>query len=286
MSYASSNSSDGLSDHSTFDPFHALAASTFDPFAASFSSHCNSPPSFSPASSVASSVFDVDDQYTALKRNTDSFIQTLLKSKREQEVALRAWRVRCDALESEVLRLSGLVLQLETEAKEKTGKVTVVEEVQTDHSHHCHSPPAPTLPVPTGCDCSPDCSAPTPCRWTGAAWEPLPAPKRPTIDPTKPMSRQNPPPCNAFYLVGHCDVPRCRFEHGYELTEEQVAEMRRGAKHHVCNAIRNGVECPDGEDCIYGHYCPRGPSCGRERCGFNDEQHRVVPSPRPIVRRR
>lgn len=44
------------------------------------------------------------------------------------------------------------------------------------------------------------------------------------------MSRQTPPPCNAFYLIGHCDVPRCRYEHRYNLTSEQVEEMRRGAK--------------------------------------------------------
>ncbi|GAA5829532.1 hypothetical protein JCM11251_000194 [Rhodosporidiobolus azoricus] len=270
MSYASSNSSDSLSDHSLFDPFGTSTGFAFDPFTASLPSHCNSPPS-----SIASSAFDGDDQYnenSTLQRYTDSYIQTLLKTKREQEIALRAWRVRCDALESEVLRLSGLVTQLEIEKKvtaqrKKEVKLTV-EQVQPAPPHHCHSPTRPATPR------------------TGAAWEPVPIPSRPTIDPTKPMSRQNPPPCNAFYLVGHCDVPRCRFEHGYELTEEQVAEMRRGAKHHVCNAVRNGVECPDGQDCIYGHHCPRGPSCGRDRCGFNDEQHLIIPSPRPAVRRR
>ena len=83
------------------------------------------------------------------------------------------------------------------------------------------------------------------------------------------MSRQTPPPCNAFYLIGHCDVPRCRYEHRYNLTAEQVEEMRRGAKvrgrcgltalpllltwtcsraqHHVCNAIKFGNVCPDGD---------------------------------------
>ncbi|GAA5970028.1 hypothetical protein JCM11641_000239 [Rhodosporidiobolus odoratus] len=272
MSYAGSASS--------ADELHADFFSTA--FSPSFSNRSTSPSSLGSPS-------DVQGQWSQLKRNTDSFIANLLRMNHGQETALRAWRVRCDALEAEVLRLSGLVAQLDREKqavarsleeKEMKKAAVVTEEVQTAPSFTASTPTQPA------CDCSPTCPAPTPCRWTGARWEPVTPSTRPKIDANKPMSRQNPPPCNAFYLVGHCDVPRCRFEHGYELEEEQVAEMRRGAKHHVCNAVRNSVPCPDEEDCIYGHVCPRGPSCGRDRCGFNDEQHLVLPSPRPVIRRR
>ncbi|GAA6026841.1 hypothetical protein JCM8097_005900 [Rhodosporidiobolus ruineniae] len=280
MSYASSTSSSDA--HSDFDgPFPSFCTSTV------------ASGTTSPSSSLASigSVFDVEEQYLTLKRSTDSFVHTLLKNKRENETALRAWRMRCDSLEAEVLRLAALVSTLTDERDEAVKRYeatqpTVCDEVQTDALSS--SPSSPSLPsaVGNGCSCSPDCAAPTPCVWTGSSWEPVPPPSRPMIDPSKPMSRQNPPPCNSYFLLGHCDVPRCRFEHGYELTEEQVSEMGRGAKHHVCNAIRNGVPCPDGDECIYGHTCPRGPSCGRERCGFNDEQHKVIPTPRPVLRRR
>ena len=58
---------------------------------------------------------------------------------------------------------------------------------------------------------------------------------------------------------------------------------------------------------IDGHHCPRGPTCSRQHCAFNDDvslilsqplpsladpplfssqQHRVVPTPRPTLRRR
>lgn len=53
---------------------------------------------------------------------------------------------------------------------------------------------------------------------------------RPLVNPDLPMSKQAVPPCNAHYLKGFCDVPRCRYEHRYELTPDQVEEMRRGAK--------------------------------------------------------
>ncbi|GAA6001149.1 hypothetical protein JCM10207_007432 [Rhodosporidiobolus poonsookiae] len=270
--YASSSSS-VESDHSSGDFF------SFSPF---------SPPTSgasSPASSVTS-IHAADDQWFQLKRSQDQLVQSLLKNKRENETALRAWMVRCNTLESEVLRLSSLAARLEQEKQElvrkeqQQHKATVCDEVQTD------TPSSPS-PADKPCDCSPDCSSSaTPCLWTGSSWEPVPPPSKPVINPALPMSRQQPPPCNSFYLLGHCDVPRCRFCHAYDLTSDQISEMRRGAKHHVCNAIRNGVTCPDGDDCIYGHVCPRGPSCGRERCGFNDEQHRVVPSPRPVLRRR
>ncbi|BGP46214.1 hypothetical protein JCM10450v2_002054 [Rhodotorula kratochvilovae] len=228
----------------------------------SASTHSTAPSSLASSPCTLASAHE----WNALEHSTGAFVHGLLKQRREAEIALQAWRVRCETLEAEVGRLALLLDRAEKERDEarregREGRKGMVEEtVQTD----LHSDPSrsPSRACPAG-------SGP-----------------RPVINPDLPMSKQAVPPCNAQYLKGYCDVPRCRYEHRYELTHEQVEEMRRGAKHHVCNAIKHGLPCPDGEDCIFGHFCPRGPSCGRERCGFNDEQHLVAPLPRPLLRRR
>jgi hypothetical protein len=48
--------------------------------------------------------------------------------------------------------------------------------------------------------------------------------------------------------------------------------MSRGARFHICNTLKAGKVCTDPE-CCYGHSCPRGASCSRVGCAFNDEQH-------------
>ncbi|POY74425.1 hypothetical protein BMF94_2619 [Rhodotorula taiwanensis] len=207
------------------------------------------------SSSVGGPPCEYEDSWSSLKNATESLVDRLIRQRRQDEIALEAWSARCRTLEEEVARLADLLHRTEIERDAIVTK-----------------PPAPDRPSP---------GSPTLPPRARAVAAPLPV-----IDPTKAMSRQSPPPCNAFYLVGHCDVPRCRYEHRYALTPEQVEEMRRGAKHHVCNAIKFGNECPDGDACIFGHFCPRGPTCGRERCSFDDSQHRALPSPRPVVRRR
>ncbi|GAA5929553.1 hypothetical protein JCM3775_002373 [Rhodotorula graminis] len=186
---------------------------------------------------------------------SSALVDALLKERREADVALAAWRVRCETLEEEVGRLAVALDRVERERDEARtrggaelleGRVQIVASLsQARRLLHLPRPPH--------------------------------ARPAPIINPDVPMSKQLVPPCNAHYLKGLCDVPRCRYEHRYELSPEQVDEMRRGAKHHVCNAIKHGLQCPDGDDCIFGHFCPRGPSCGRERCGFSSEQHLFVP---------
>ncbi|GAA5839182.1 hypothetical protein JCM3766R1_002280 [Sporobolomyces carnicolor] len=89
------------------------------------------------------------------------------------------------------------------------------------------------------------------------------------IDPTRRMSQQDPPPCNTFYLRGKCATgSRCRYGHEYELNAAQIEEIRRGAKWHPCSAVQHGLECPDGDNCIYGHSCPKGLSCRKSDCAF------------------
>ncbi|GAA5896941.1 uncharacterized protein JCM6883_007062 [Sporobolomyces salmoneus] len=95
--------------------------------------------------------------------------------------------------------------------------------------------------------------------------------KRPVqkIDPMLRMSQQDPPPCNTFYLRGKCATgSRCRYGHDYELNVAQLEEIRRGAKWHPCSAVQHGLECPDGESCIYGHSCPKGLNCRKADCAF------------------
>ncbi|GAA5900619.1 uncharacterized protein JCM6883_002902 [Sporobolomyces salmoneus] len=201
---------------------------------------------------------------------------------------LQEWKWKCGQLELTVSRLMRQVEQLRKERDDlrlESSAIGTANLVFTEPN----PPPQPTPPPP------PPPAPSIPCRWDGANWVPIVGgngtatqqqQQKPQIDPTKSMSKQSPPPCNAYYLLGECEVPRCRFCHTYDLTESQVNEMRRGAKFHLCNAIQNGVECPDGSDCIYGHHCPRGPTCSRQHCAFNAEQHRVVPTPRPTLRRR
>ncbi|GAA5951796.1 hypothetical protein JCM8115_005243 [Rhodotorula mucilaginosa] len=206
-------------------------------------------------SSIGGPPCEYEDSWSSLKNATESLVDRLIRKRRQDEIALEAWSARCRTLEEEVARLAELLRKAELEKEAIAVK-----------------PPSPSRPYLA----SPTLSPRTP----------IPPGDLPVVDPSKPMSRQTPPPCNAFYLIGHCDVPRCRYEHRYNLTAEQVEEMRRGAKHHVCNAIKFGNVCPDGDQCIFGHFCPRGPTCGRERCSFDDSQHRALPTPRPVVRRR
>ncbi|KAI0778162.1 hypothetical protein BD413DRAFT_684062 [Trametes elegans] len=81
------------------------------------------------------------------------------------------------------------------------------------------------------------------------------------LDPTQPLHKQKPPPCNFHYLARCNNGDHCRYEHNYPLTPEQVAELRTNAKKWPCPAINNGHNCTLGESCIMNHYCPKGPKC-------------------------
>ncbi|GAA5876043.1 hypothetical protein JCM16303_007002 [Sporobolomyces ruberrimus] len=101
--------------------------------------------------------------------------------------------------------------------------------------------------------------------------------KKQEIDPTRRMSQQDPPPCNTFYLRGKCATgSRCRYGHDYELNAAQIEEIRRGAKWHPCSAVQHGLECPDGETCIYGHSCPKGLNCRKPDCAFGADTNAEI----------
>jgi len=99
------------------------------------------------------------------------------------------------------------------------------------------------------------------------------------VDPTLPLYKQNPPPCNEYYLMQSCSKEgRCRYSHEYDLTDEQLATLSKSAKQSPCWFLNNDTECPHGTSCCWGHVCPHGVKCPysfKDRCRFKgDGMHR------------
>ncbi|KAI5116544.1 hypothetical protein M0805_004327 [Coniferiporia weirii] len=92
------------------------------------------------------------------------------------------------------------------------------------------------------------------------------------IDCSVPLAKQNPPPCNEFYLLKKC--PRgvnCKYGHEYALTTDHILQLANNAKKSPCGAARKGIKCSFGNRCIWGHVCPKGPTCMhllQGRCWF------------------
>ncbi|KAJ7179851.1 hypothetical protein C8R43DRAFT_970718 [Mycena crocata] len=95
------------------------------------------------------------------------------------------------------------------------------------------------------------------------------------IDPALPLHKQNPPPCNEHYLMTCSKGPAvCKYSHEYILTQEQLACLSSNAKKAPCNWLKNGLPCPYGDQCCWGHVCPNGPKCyhlSRSKCWFKGE---------------
>ncbi|KAF8222733.1 hypothetical protein L208DRAFT_582297 [Tricholoma matsutake] len=101
---------------------------------------------------------------------------------------------------------------------------------------------------------------------------PLSSPGGRQIDPSLPLHRQNPPPCNEYYLMT-CSKGAlvCRYSHDYVLSPEQIACLSNNAKKAPCNWLKSGVQCPYGEKCCWGHVCPNGSKCfhlSKGKCWF------------------
>jgi len=101
-----------------------------------------------------------------------------------------------------------------------------------------------------------------------------------SIDPSLPLHKQNPPPCNEYYLMSCFKGSTCKYSHKYELTPEQRAVLANNAKKAPCNFLKNGLQCPYGERCCWGHACPNGPKCfhlSKGKCWFKgDAMHPVI----------
>jgi len=95
------------------------------------------------------------------------------------------------------------------------------------------------------------------------------------IDPSLPLHRQNPPPCNEHYLmICSKGASMCRYSHDYVLAPEQLESLSSNAKKAPCNWLKNGVQCPYGEKCCWGHVCPNGSRCfhlSKGKCWFKAE---------------
>ncbi|KAI0352980.1 hypothetical protein OH77DRAFT_1407962 [Trametes cingulata] len=97
------------------------------------------------------------------------------------------------------------------------------------------------------------------------------------IDPTKPLHKQNPPPCNEHYLMTCSKGTNCKYSHEWHLTPEQLEVLARNAKKAPCNYLKNaasGIPCPHGDRCCWGHVCPSGARCfhlSKGKCWFKGE---------------
>ncbi|SGZ32606.1 BQ5605_C040g11894 [Microbotryum silenes-dioicae] len=94
------------------------------------------------------------------------------------------------------------------------------------------------------------------------------------IDPKKPLSRQNPPPCNIFYLIGECTRgDSCPYAHDYHLSAQNIATLRIDAKKSACYTVTKGRPCTDPL-CVAGHACPAGLACKfGSTCKFPASMH-------------
>ncbi|KAI5475389.1 CCCH finger DNA binding protein [Pseudohyphozyma bogoriensis] len=169
-----------------------------------------------PPSSVAS--FDSDDEILELHNQQGKLVQKLLKDKRESDRLIAAWQVRCDTLEAEVARLAGLLGEME--AKLRIGKAPERATVNSE------PPKVEVKPKPAGT------RAALCLDWRASCDKNQ---VRLQVDPSKSMSKQDPPPCNAYYIQGLCSVPKCKFSHQYDLKPEHIDEMKRGARFRLCN---------------------------------------------------
>ncbi|CAA7259550.1 unnamed protein product [Cyclocybe aegerita] len=105
------------------------------------------------------------------------------------------------------------------------------------------------------------------------------------IDPSLPLHKQNPPPCNEHYLMS-CSKGAgvCKYSHDYILTPEQLVSLANNAKKAPCNWLKNGVNCPYGDKCCWGHVCPNGPKCfhlSKGKCWFKGEAMHPEPHTTP-----
>ncbi|KAI0832571.1 hypothetical protein BC628DRAFT_1347344 [Trametes gibbosa] len=109
---------------------------------------------------------------------------------------------------------------------------------------------------------------------------------RRAIDPTKPLHKQNPPPCNEHYLMACSKGMNCKYSHDWYLTPEQLEILARNAKKAPCNYLKNGISCPHGDACCWGHVCPSGARCfhlSKGKCWFKgDGMHPLVIGLQPV----
>jgi len=106
------------------------------------------------------------------------------------------------------------------------------------------------------------------------------------IDPTKPLHKQFPPPCNEHYLMSCSKGANCKYSHDWYLSPEQLETLSKNAKKAPCNYLKNGIECPHGDRCCWGHVCPSGARCfhlSKGKCWFKGDGMHPVMGPAELV---
>ncbi|KAK7049651.1 hypothetical protein VNI00_005682 [Paramarasmius palmivorus] len=98
---------------------------------------------------------------------------------------------------------------------------------------------------------------------------------------------ENPPPCNEHYLMT-CSkgAGQCKYSHDYVLSPEQLSSLASNAKKAPCNWLKNGLQCPYGNKCCWGHVCPNGPKCfhlSKGKCWFKGADMHNVPLSPPLT---
>ncbi|KAH9943309.1 uncharacterized protein BXZ73DRAFT_97356 [Epithele typhae] len=106
------------------------------------------------------------------------------------------------------------------------------------------------------------------------------------IDPSKPLHKQNPPPCNEHYLMNCSKGANCKYSHEWLLSRDQLDVLARNAKKAPCNYLKNGINCPFGDKCCWGHVCPSGARCfhlSKGKCWFKGDGMHPAATPSPGV---
>ena len=93
------------------------------------------------------------------------------------------------------------------------------------------------------------------------------------------VATDNPAPCTLFYLAQCRHGLDCKYGHDYILEDEHYQELSENAKKTPCKVTNEGLSslttldpfpclivfiggiCTFGDDCVYGHVCPQGPTC-------------------------
>ncbi|TRM68232.1 hypothetical protein BD626DRAFT_481142 [Schizophyllum amplum] len=88
-----------------------------------------------------------------------------------------------------------------------------------------------------------------------------PVTRRRKLDSSKPPWKNEPRPCNEFYLMDGCRYANCAYSHEYDMSTREKDILRAGVKKLPCADVVSGRECDWGDNCVYGHVCPRGPKC-------------------------
>ncbi|KIP12640.1 hypothetical protein PHLGIDRAFT_131517 [Phlebiopsis gigantea 11061_1 CR5-6] len=90
------------------------------------------------------------------------------------------------------------------------------------------------------------------------------------IDPSKPITKQDPPACYFFYVAKSCKHgAKCVHNHEYELSAEHVAQLKEAAEKSKspCPTVNRGETCAHGDDCVWAHKCAYAQRCQYYRAG-------------------